>query len=161
MEEIPETAEEAVVEEQGIEEAFEIEEEAPVVAPGIVTEPARERIGEPSVRVAAAVPETGMPSKEEILGQFGRVIDQRVAALLSEIEIREILLSSLKPFLKDSVEKVLWEVVPELAEKTMKEILKSSVASLSTEVEKVIWETVPDLANTMIAKEIEKIKSEF
>jgi len=55
----------------------------------------------------------------------------------------------------------LWEIAPELAEKVLKEILKSSVASLTTEVEKVIWETVPDLANTMISREIEKIKSEF
>ena len=65
------------------------------------------------------------------------------------------------PSLKDAVEKVLWEVAPELAEKVLKEILKSSVSSLTTEVEKVIWETVPDLAQTMITREIEKIKSEF
>jgi hypothetical protein len=101
-----------------------------------------------------------MPSKEEILKQFEKVMAEKVSSALSELDIREALLSSLTPFLKDAVEKVLWEVAPELAEKVLKEILRSSVASLTAEVEKVIWETVPDLANTMISREIEKIKSE-
>jgi len=67
----------------------------------------------------------------------------------------------LTPLLKDSVEKVLWEVAPDLVEKMLKEMLKGSLESLTKEVEKVIWETVPDLAETMISKEIERIKSAF
>jgi len=160
MEEIPETAEE-VVEEKGIEEAFEVMQESPASAPKLKPEPVRE---EEVVRPAAGgvvITEADMPSKEEILRRFEKVIDEKVASLLSELDIKEALLSSLVPSMKDAVEKVLWEVAPELAEKVLKEILKSSVSSLTTEVEKVIWETVPDLATTMISREIEKIKSEF
>ena len=160
MEEIPETAEE-VVEEKGIEEAFEVMQESPVSAPKLKPETVRE---EEVVRPAAGgvvITEADMPSKEEILRRFEKVIDEKVASLLSELDIKEALLSSLVPSMKDAVEKVLWEVAPELAEKVLKEILKSSVSSLTTEVEKVIWETVPDLASTMISREIEKIKSEF
>ena len=160
MEEIPEAAEE-VVEEQGIEEAFEVMQESPASAPKLKPEPVKE---EEVVRPAAGgvvITEADMPSKEEILRRFEKVIDEKVASLLSELDIKEALLSSLVPSMKDAVEKVLWEVAPELAEKVLKEILKSSVSSLTTEVEKVIWETVPDLATTMISREIEKIKSEF
>ena len=160
-EELEEFAEEAVAEEQGLEEAFDIMEEVPPAVHEFKPESAvEERI----VRTAAKTPvftEAEMPSKEEFLKIFEKVIDQKVASVMSGLDLREALLSSLMPAMKDAVEKVLWEVAPELAEKVLKEILKSSVASLTTEVEKVIWETVPDLAHTMISKEIEKIKSEF
>ena len=43
----------------------------------------------------------------------------------------------------------------------LKVMLKGSLESLAKEVENVIWETVPDLAETMISKEIERIRSEF
>lgn len=168
MEEIPEPAEEleefadeAVAEEQGLEETFDIMEEVPPAVQEFKPEPAvEERI----VLTAAKAPvftEAEMPSKEELLKIFEKVIDQKVAAVMPAIDLREALLSSLMPAMKDAVEKVLWEVAPELAEKVLKEILKSSVSSMATEIEKVIWETVPDLANTMISREIEKIKSEF
>jgi CheY-like chemotaxis protein len=164
MEEVPEVAEEfaeEAIEEQGLEEAFEIMEEVPPAAQEIRPEPAmEERIARPAA-IAPVFTEAEMPSKEELLKVFERVIDQKVASVMSELDLRKALLTSLMPAMKDAVEKVLWEVAPELAEKVLKEILKSSVASLTTEVEKVIWETVPDLANTMISKEIEKIKSEF
>jgi CheY-like chemotaxis protein len=160
-EELEEFAEEAVAEEQGLEEAFDIMEEVPPAVHEFKPESAvEERI----VRTAAKTPvftEAEMPSKEEFLKLFEKVVDQKVASVMSAIDLREALLSSLMPAMKDAVEKVLWEVAPELAEKVLKEILKSSVSSMATEVEKVIWETVPDLANTMISREIEKIKSEF
>lgn len=162
MEEVPEAAEEAV-EEQGIEEAFDImaETSAPAFVPEPKPVPVREaRAAQPDIR-GVAISEAGMPSKEELLRRFDKIVDERVSSLLSGLDIRDALLSALMPSMKDAVEKVLWEVAPELAEKVLKEILKSSVSSLTREVEKVIWETVPDLANTMISREIEKIKSEF
>ena len=165
MEEIPETAEEAAEEagalEQGTEETFELMEEELPAQPEVKPQPAREEIISRPLAKAPVFTEAEMPSKEEFLKIFEKVIDQKVASVMSGINLKEALLSSLMPAMKDAAEKVLWEVAPELAEKVLKEILKSSVASLTTEVEKVIWETVPDLAGTMISKEIEKIKSEF
>jgi DNA-binding response OmpR family regulator len=156
-----EPAEEAFPEEQGVSEAFEaIEEEAPLAVPEPKPEPVLE---DRSARPAARGPvfEADMPTKDELLRVFGKAVDDKVKALISDLDIKDALLSALMPSMKDAVEKVLWEVAPELAEKVLKEILKSSVSSLTREVEKVIWETVPDLANTMISREIEKIKSEF
>jgi len=166
MEDVSEIAEEPVEEafpdEEGFDKAFDVvEEEAPLAVPELKEEPILE---ENIVRPAAGRPvtaEADMPTKDEFLRMFEKVVDKKVGALLSELNIREALLSALMPSMKDAVEKVLWEVAPELAEKVLKEILKSSVSSLTREVEKVIWETVPDLANTMISREIEKIKSEF
>ena len=160
MEEISETAEEAV-EEQGLEEAFEVMEEVSTVAPALKPKYVREEEVARPAAGGAVIAGVEMPSKEEFLRRFEKVIHVKVASLLSELDIKAALLSSLMPSMKDAVEKVLWEVAPELAEKVLKEILKSSVSSLTTEVEKVIWETVPDLANTMISREIAKIKSEF
>lgn len=164
MEEVPEAEEavaEAVVEGPGIEEAFESIEELPTAAqefkPELVME---EKAALPMAR-GAVITAPEMPTKEELLRQFEKVIDEKVTASLSALDLKEALLASLMPSMKDAVEKVLWEVAPELVEKVLKEILKSSVSSLTTEVEKVIWETVPDLAHTMISREIEKIKSNF
>lgn len=157
------------------EEIFEITEEepfaaadeeispepVPVVEEVPVQEPPRAYMPERPVTAQAAMPQIVVPSREEILASCRASIDSQVAAALSSLDIRESLISALMPSLKDSIEKILWEIAPDLTEKMLKEILKSSVASLTTQVEKVIWETVPDLAGTMISREIEKIKSEF
>ena len=166
MEDVSEVAEEPVEEafpeEEGFDKTFDvIEEEAPLAVPELKQAPVVE---EKIVRPAASGPvmaDIDMPTKDEFLRLFEKVVDKKIEVLLSQLNIREALLSALMPSMKDAVEKVLWEVAPELAEKVLKEILKSSVSSLTTEVEKVIWETVPDLAHTMISREIDKIKSEF
>lgn len=160
MEEIPEVAE-AGAEAEVFEEAFEVKGEELPLRPEIKPTPVMQSQAIQSAAGLTAMTEAAMPSKEEMLSRFEKVVDVQVASLLSELDIKKALLASLMPSMKDAVEKVLWEVAPELAEKVLKEILKSSVSSLTTEVEKVIWETVPDLANTMISREIEKIKSEF
>lgn len=169
MEEIPEDtgewAAEAVTEEEqpGTESAFEMPEEMLEETLEEPAAPASEP--EPAVPSGASVPagasEVPMPSREELLGIIRATVDEKVSNLLSGIDIREVLLSSMMPAVKDSAEKILWEVAPELGEKVLKEILKESVTSIGKEVEKVIWETVPDLAGTMISKEIEKIRSEY
>lgn len=167
---LAEAFETAESEEISLAEAFEAAEEAEIKAEAFEHEfaiPAAE-IGR--VEKAAApvppekvvkMPEISIPSKEELSSMFKKAVDERVALFLLTINIENALVSSIAPSLKDSVEKVLWEVAPELTEKLLKEMLQSSLASLSKEVEKVIWETVPEIAETMIVKEIEKIKSEI
>jgi CheY-like chemotaxis protein len=166
MEEIPETAEveswsmeEAVV--AGTEELLEIAEEAGVEAAAV------EEVTPPVVKEAAAtevkigIPEVEFPSKDELKDIFEHTVNERISSLLSSLDLKEIILTSLMPSMKDSVEKILWEVAPDLVERILKEMLKGALESLTKEVEKVIWETVPDLAETMISKEIERIRSEF
>lgn len=169
MEEIPEDtgelAAEAVTEEEltDMEATFEIPEE---ISEELPEEPAAAVPPAESARPATApgpvgVPEVGLPSREELLAMINKTVDNKVSALLSSVDVREVLVSSLMPALKDSLEKILREIAPQMGEKVMKEIMKDSVSSIGKEVEKVIWETVPDLASTMISKEIEKIKSEY
>ena len=101
-----------------------------------------------------------MPSKEELIAICEKAVQDRVSSF-AEKEMKEAVLGALSSSLKDSLDRILWEIAPELVEKMLQETLKNSMASLTKEVEKVIWETVPDLAGTMISKEIERIKSEF
>ncbi len=107
------------------------------------------------------IPEVVLPSQDEIKKILKNAIEERIAALMSSIDLKEAILATMTPLLKDSVEKILWEVAPDLVERMLKEMLGGAFESLTKEVEKVIWETVPDLAETMISKEIERIRSEF
>ncbi len=173
MEEVPEAAEEimaepavAVEEEvEGLEETFEIAEE-PVIpeveaAPAPVMAAAAVEVPKPQAPREVVMQEVAAPSKEEMLKVFEKTVSTSVNAYLSSLDIKGVILTALTPAMKESVEKVIWEIAPELAEKLLKEVLQGSIASLTGQVEKVIWETVPDLASSMISKEIEKIKSEF
>ena len=107
------------------------------------------------------LPEVELLTKDEIQALFEKTIQEKISSLLSSAELKEALITSMTPFMKDSVDKILWDITPDLIERMLKEILKGSIESLTTEVEKVIWETVPELAETMISHEIERIRSEF
>ncbi len=154
-----EAAAEAFAEEElaGAEEemAFAEEEAAVKQPPSAPAAPA------PQPRPETIAPHTALPSKDELFSVFEKIVQERVSAFLAPLDVKEMIAAALIPSLKDSIDKVLWEIAPELVEKMLKEALKNSTASISKEVEKVIWETVPDLASTMISKEIERIKSEL
>jgi DNA-binding response OmpR family regulator len=166
----PAAAEEVMEEELAAEEVFfeepvglaeeELEEAPMAVREEAITEvPAREA----AVKAGMPVPSIEVPSREEIAAMIRKTVDEKISAALSiDIsDIKESLLSSLTPQLKDSADKVLWEVIPQISERLIKEMLGGAFASIAKEVEKVIWETVPDLAETIITREIEKIKSEI
>lgn len=166
----PAAAEGVMEEELAAEEVFleepaglaeeEFEEAPMAVREEAITEvPARES----AVKAGMPVPSIEVPSREEIAAMIRKTVDEKISAALS-IDISDIkvsLLSSLTPQLKDSADKVLWEVIPQISERLIKEMLGGAFASIAKEVEKVIWETVPDLAETIITREIEKIKSEI
>jgi hypothetical protein len=149
--------------EGGTEELLEIAEEteAGVEAAAVeeVTPPVVEEAAVTEVKIG--IPEVELPSKDELKDIFENTVKEKISSLLSSLDLKEIILTSLMPSMKDSVEKILWEVAPDLVERMLKEMLKGALESLTKEVEKVIWETVPDLAETMISKEIERIRSEF
>ena len=107
------------------------------------------------------VSEVSIPSVDTVKNIIEHAVNEKISAAVSSDNVQKALIASLDPHIKDILEKVLWEVAPDLIEKTVKEMLSGSLESLSQQVEKVIWETVPDLAETMITKEIERIRSEF
>ncbi len=147
------TAEEEVLEEAGVDTAFAIPEEESAAKPASAAAPAE--------GPAVAMPEAAMPSRGELLSVFEKAVNEKIPSIMGSVDIKEVLVSAVTPVLKDSVEKILWEIAPDLVEKMLKEVMRESISSLRGEVEKVIWETVPDLAGTLISKEIEKIKAEF
>jgi len=166
MEEIPETAEvTALTEEEISPEIQELEELAETLETGSGTPATKEKA--PAIQEETLSPLKAPPPDLHALsnGEMKRIFEQTVSnqmtSFLSSLDIKETILSSLTPVIKDSIEKVIWEIAPDITEKIVKEMLKGSLESLTKEVEKVIWETVPDLAETMISKEIERIKSEF
>lgn len=115
----------------------------------------------PPAEKITALPAAEHLSKDEIKEIYEKAVRERLSSLLSSADLKETLIASMTPFIKDSVDKILWDLTPELIERMLKEILKGSIESLTTEVQKVIWETVPELAETMISQEIERIRSEF
>jgi len=172
MEEVPESTEDVSAgldvetEVEGLEESFDIAEEsvlAEIEEAPVSAVPSAVGLEAPRPQMArgGVMPEIVLPTKEEMLKVFEKTVNASVPAFLSSLDIKKVILASLTPIMKETLEKVLWEIAPELAEKMLKEVLQGSIASLTGEVEKVIWETVPDLASSMISKEIEKIKSEF
>lgn len=143
------------------EELFEMSEEAAQdsdIAEKLLQETVS---GDTMTRMAIDKLLADLPSKDEITNLFEKEIRERISSLFSSVDMKEALITSITPFIKDSVDKILWDLAPELIERMLKEILKGSLESLTAEVQKVIWETVPALAEKMISQEIERIKSEF
>jgi CheY-like chemotaxis protein len=102
-----------------------------------------------------------LPSRDELKKIFESIVNERISSLLSTLDIKEAILTSLIPLIKDSVEQVTREIAPGLVEKILKDTLTGSIESLTREIERALWETVPDLAEGIISKEIERIRSEF
>ncbi len=155
---LEEVAEETPLEEVGVSEAFGLEEEVVAEVEAEKMPPREAPAPQVSVKREAAVPSVETLSREEVAEIFRKEVNKQMSSIMS-LDIKDLVVSTLTPSIKDSVEKVLWEVAPELSEKLLKEMLQGALASLTKEVEKVIWETVPDLAESLISKEIEKIKS--
>lgn len=158
-----EVVEETPLEEVAVGESMEFveEAEAEIQPEKPVGETfATKQAAAPHPPYAPSVPIEGL-SKDEFSRIFRSSVEDKVAAAVTAANLKEAVAAALAPHIRDSVEKIVWEVAPDLVEKLLKEMLQGSLASLSKEVEKVIWETVPDLAEGMIKKEIEKIKSEL
>lgn len=156
IEEEPVVAKEEPVE--GIESLAEIEEITLAPEEAIKEEVIEEIIKPSKEWVSAPMPEI---STEEMMDAFKKAVDGQLQKFLLTLDLKKELIPSLSLSIKDSVEKILWEVTPELTEKLLRETLKGAIDSITKEVEKVIWETVPELAESIIRKEIEKIKSEI
>jgi len=149
----PAAAGEAVLEEALLEEAVmpEAVEEVAPIAPKAKAPKAVEEIA----------PAIGVLSAEAMSAALKDAMAVSIREFISGLDLKTELLKSLSSGIKDTAEKVLWELAPELTERLLKETLKGALGSIAKEVEKVVWETVPDLAESIIKKEIEKIKSEM
>lgn len=100
------------------------------------------------------------PGSREAFEAFVKVLDERISEAVDAMDLRAALMEAIAPNLAEAVEKVLWEIVPELTEKLARETLAESMRDLKKELEQVIWETVPEIAEKIISKEIERIREE-
>jgi CheY-like chemotaxis protein len=144
---------------------------APV--PPVVTRPSAEpfvqaRIETPSGEEVAAMMKRSFDEKIGLLFNASDMrdilrasIDAKVGSLFSSKELRDLLGESITSSVRDAAGKLLAEVAPQVIEKLLSQTLQGVAATLAKDVEKVIWETVPDLAETIISREIDKIKSEL
>lgn len=150
--------------------------ETPKTAPAPVAAVAAEQ---PAVKKEPVMRDIALPSSEEVLALIDRKVGEQTAALFAALhrtlnekidqkltqaldqkfDLKDAVLQTVAPMMKDSIEKILWEMAPELVEKVTKEVVKGAFSSITSEVEKVLWETLPELASSIITKEIEKIKA--
>lgn len=90
------------------------------------------------------------------------IITSAIASMLNtsmkESTVKEFLTDTVGPVVHETVEKILWEVTPEVTENVLRSAIKDTLTGLKKEVENVIWETVPEIAETIIKQEIEQIK---
>jgi len=149
-------------------------EVAAVVAPAVQA-PTPAPALTPAPVAGSFTSEISLPSKEEVMALIDRKVSEQLAELFSslhqsidqtisetisrKLDLKDALLAAATPMMKDSIEKILWEMAPELVEKVTKDAVKGAFSGITAEVEKVLWETVPELAGSMISKEIEKIKA--
>lgn len=88
-------------------------------------------------------------------------VNQKVEELVGSSDINGAIERALEETLKTSIERLAEETISRIIEETVKTTIEEISDSLKQQVEKIIWETVPDLAETIITKEIEKIKATF
>lgn len=164
-----------------------IEEISPRAGTTPVAEPPRAPSVQPRVQPPIVQPQTfqpriEVPSREEVAGMLRSSIDEKVASLLSVSDVKDFfrasiekrvasllaspaigdsLLEGITASIRDSAERVVADIAPQVIERLLTEMLQGMAVSLSKEVERVVWETVPDLAETVITREIEKIKAEI
>lgn len=103
--------------------------------------------------------ELGRKADSLFTNAFPQII-QTTAQEIGKV-IKEALIPTLDSTLRDTVEKVSWEVIPDIAERVSKGVIEASITSGFREViEKIVWEVVPEMAEILIAKEIERLKAE-
>jgi CheY-like chemotaxis protein len=126
----------------------------------LVKEPIEKAVSEivPSV-TEKVLTDTLKPFMESLTKEAERAINTNVPEVTERI-FKDTLSNSLGPVVQATEER-MGEVLPELIVRMLREELKVSFESLKKEVERVIWKAVPDLAESLISKEIERIRSEF
>jgi hypothetical protein len=110
-----------------------------------------------SHELAPGIKDTELVFQDDMREVFEDLLREK----MESVDIQAIIRDSLAPFMKEAVEKAVLSVAPGLIEQLSRDMLTDLTGSLRKEVEKVLWDTLPTLAETMISKEIERLRSEF
>lgn len=145
------------------------EEKRGISVEPLSTDILKEEISRTTERVLKDIIQSSV-SPDTIKDELGRKAEDLFSNALPQIiqtasqEIGRVIKEALSPTLdatfKDTVEKVAWEVIPDIAERVTKGIVEDSITKgIKETIEKVAWEVVPDLAEILITKEIERLKA--
>lgn len=155
--EVEETFEETKTEEQPSEfESPQVESSYPE------EQPAEALTETPSISISTEQIEKSI---QEGIERVFQKIDSSVKSMLQEsmanINIGENINNIIQNQLSQHLERLILEKLPPAIEEGIKNTVESLSGELKTEIERILWETVPDLAETIITKEIEKIKAKY
>jgi DNA-binding response OmpR family regulator len=117
----------------------------------------------------AGIVEVELPSKDELKEIFAKNVKDKIASLLSTVDIkgsisasltttmrdsisdiRESILASLVPQMKDSVVRIIGETISDLTEGVIRDTLKVSIEALLKRAENKIIETIPELTERIL-----------
>ncbi len=82
---------------------------------------------------------------DELKWIFEETVNTKLSSLLSSVDVKEIIQSSLMPLMKDPIEKIFSVAIPELIEKMLKDTLNVSLEFLVKDSEQVISRILPEL----------------
>ncbi len=158
-------AEEIAVAEEVPAEVTSLEPEAQVAEEEVLEEAPAEEYRMPGISREEV---TGiilgiLPKKEEITAQVEALFEKIAKDIAAQNEkvIKEALATVAGQAIRESIEAVLWEILPDLSERMMRDIFESRITlDIKGSIEKIAWEVIPDLAENLITREIEKIKAE-
>jgi CheY-like chemotaxis protein len=114
----------------------------------------------------AGILEAELPSKEELKEIFQNTLNSNISSLLSSVDMKEVVSSSLTSLLKDTIDKTLGEKVPEITERIMRDELKGifeetlnkKITSLLSSID--ITETIASSLSSLVKEPVEKVINE-
>lgn len=114
----------------------------------------------------AGILEAELPSKEELKEIFQNSLNSNISSLLSSLDMKEAVSSSLTSLLKDTIDKTLSEKVPEITERIMRdglkgifeETLNTKITSLLSSID--ITETIASSLSSLVKEPLEKVINE-
>lgn len=128
--------------------------------PGSETEQAFADLQETSLsdRTRAAEPLFGDPTEFQATGEAAAPVPNPkpqagADANGSTVPVPELVARAARDAARDVVEKVAWELVPDLAKQSLDRVVHAVV-------ERIVWDVVPQIAEAAIKKEIERLTQE-
>lgn len=103
-----------------------------------------------SLEMEEELPGDLSPAPAEIL-EAGEATPPAGLADSGDFEGEGIRVKDISQTTASAIEKVVWEVIPDLAEKLVRELVKERL-------EQVAWEVIPDLAEQLIREEIQRLE---
>ncbi|RME65552.1 MAG: hypothetical protein D6778_06120, partial [Nitrospirae bacterium] len=98
---------------------------------------------------------------DRVFQQIDASVRDMIQDSISKIDLQSNINDIIQSQLSQHLERLILEKLPPAIEEGIKTTVENLSGELKTEIERILWETVPDLAETIITKEIEKIKAKY